>query len=179
MWGGHSAAKIGRPTSARWKGTFVAGIVTVFTYAKDRPDRPTRDCFRIAGPFVQKQSARYESTSPGVTGRQRCAPGSDSGWRASFYLLRQRFEVDSAGFQQYRASGLNLVVAAITLWNTVYLERAVTLLGEIPVVGQFCVGSPWRAANLGRSRLFRRPEPAGKPPPEGPRGRIARPPIAN
>ena len=30
--------------------------------------------------------------------------------------------------QQYRASGLNLVVAAITLWNTVYLERAATLL---------------------------------------------------
>jgi Tn3 transposase DDE domain len=26
--------------------------------------------------------------------------------------------------QRYRASGLNLVVAAITLWNTVYLERA-------------------------------------------------------
>ena len=27
--------------------------------------------------------------------------------------------------QQHRASGLNLVVAAITLWNTVYLERAI------------------------------------------------------
>ncbi len=27
--------------------------------------------------------------------------------------------------QRYRASGLNLVVAAIILWNTVYLERAV------------------------------------------------------
>jgi len=26
--------------------------------------------------------------------------------------------------QRYRASGLNLVVAAITLWNTVYLDRA-------------------------------------------------------
>ena len=30
--------------------------------------------------------------------------------------------------QQHRASGLNLVVAAITLWNSVYLERAVSLL---------------------------------------------------
>jgi len=30
--------------------------------------------------------------------------------------------------QRYRASGLNLVVAAITLWNTVYLERAVATL---------------------------------------------------
>lgn len=27
--------------------------------------------------------------------------------------------------QRYRASGLNLVVAAIILWNTVYLERAI------------------------------------------------------
>jgi TnpA family transposase len=26
--------------------------------------------------------------------------------------------------QRHRASGLNLVVAAITLWNTVYIERA-------------------------------------------------------
>lgn len=30
--------------------------------------------------------------------------------------------------QRYRASGLNLVVAAIILWNTVYLERAVAAL---------------------------------------------------
>jgi len=32
--------------------------------------------------------------------------------------------------QRYRASGLNLVVAAITLWNTVYLDRAVKALRE-------------------------------------------------
>jgi TnpA family transposase len=32
--------------------------------------------------------------------------------------------------QRYRASGLNLVVAAIVLWNTVYLERAVQTLRE-------------------------------------------------
>ena len=31
--------------------------------------------------------------------------------------------------QRYRASGLNLVTAAIVLWNTVYLERAVSSLG--------------------------------------------------
>lgn len=30
--------------------------------------------------------------------------------------------------QRYRASGLNLVVAAIALWNTVYPERAVQSL---------------------------------------------------
>ena len=32
--------------------------------------------------------------------------------------------------QRYRASGLNLVVAAIILWNTVYLERSVNALRE-------------------------------------------------
>jgi len=30
----------------------------------------------------------------------------------------------------YRASGLNLVVAAITLWNTVYLEKAIEALRQ-------------------------------------------------
>jgi TnpA family transposase len=32
--------------------------------------------------------------------------------------------------QRYRASGLNLVTAAIALWNTVYLERAIVALKE-------------------------------------------------
>ena len=32
--------------------------------------------------------------------------------------------------QRYRASGLNLIVAAMTLWNTVYLERAIVTLRE-------------------------------------------------
>ena len=33
--------------------------------------------------------------------------------------------------QQHRASGLNLVVTAIILWNTRYLERAIAALREI------------------------------------------------
>jgi len=32
--------------------------------------------------------------------------------------------------QQYRAGGLNLVTAAITIWNTVYIERVVLSLKE-------------------------------------------------
>ena len=32
--------------------------------------------------------------------------------------------------QRYRASGLNLVVAAIVTWNTVYLERSVNAKRE-------------------------------------------------
>jgi hypothetical protein len=38
-------------------------------------------------------------------------------------LQQSRFEQ-----QRYRASGLNLVTAAIVLWNTVYLERAANAL---------------------------------------------------
>jgi len=33
--------------------------------------------------------------------------------------------------QRHRASGLNLVVAAIILWNTVYLSRAITALRDV------------------------------------------------
>ncbi len=32
--------------------------------------------------------------------------------------------------QRYRASGLNLVTAAIVLWNTVYMERATNAMRE-------------------------------------------------
>jgi Tn3 transposase DDE domain len=32
--------------------------------------------------------------------------------------------------QRHKTSGLNLIVAAITLWNTVYLERAASLLAK-------------------------------------------------
>jgi TnpA family transposase len=32
--------------------------------------------------------------------------------------------------QRYRASGLNLVVTAIILWNTVYLKRAIQALRD-------------------------------------------------
>jgi TnpA family transposase len=38
--------------------------------------------------------------------------------------LRAR-HVSIASRYSYRASGLNLLVAAIILWNTVYLQRAV------------------------------------------------------
>ena len=49
--------------------------------------------------------------------------------RAVFFNLG---EVRDRSFehQRYRASGLNLVVAAIVLWNTVYLQRAVQALAD-------------------------------------------------
>jgi hypothetical protein len=43
--------------------------------------------------------------------------------RAAFFHRLGDIRDSSYKNQRYRASGLNLVVAAITLWNTVYLER--------------------------------------------------------
>ncbi|WP_211709133.1 Tn3 family transposase, partial [Paraburkholderia aspalathi] len=45
--------------------------------------------------------------------------------RAVFFYRLGEIRDRSYENQRYRASGLNLVVAAITLWNTVYLERAI------------------------------------------------------
>ena len=54
--------------------------------------------------------------------------------------------------QQHRASGLNLVVTAIILWNTRYLERAVAVLQEIEDVPDHLLAhlSPlgWEHVNL-------------------------------
>ena len=43
--------------------------------------------------------------------------------RAVFFNRLGELRDRSYENQRYRASGLNLVVAAIVLWNTVYLER--------------------------------------------------------
>jgi TnpA family transposase len=50
--------------------------------------------------------------------------------RAIFFHRLGEIRDRSYENQRYRASGLNLVVAAITMWNTVYLERVVTALRE-------------------------------------------------
>jgi TnpA family transposase len=50
--------------------------------------------------------------------------------RAVFFNRLGEIRDRSFESQQYRASGLNLITAAITLWNTVYIERAVNSLKE-------------------------------------------------
>ena len=50
--------------------------------------------------------------------------------RAVFFNRLGEFRDRDLENQQYRASGLNLVIAAITLWNTVYLDKAISLLGK-------------------------------------------------
>jgi Tn3 transposase DDE domain len=50
--------------------------------------------------------------------------------RAVFFYRLGEIRDRSFENQRYRASGLNLVVAAISLWNTVYLERAIFALRQ-------------------------------------------------
>lgn len=71
-------------------------------------------------------------------------------------------EIRDHGFdqQRYRASGLNLATAAIALWNTVYLERAVASLkanGETidPDLLQYLSPLGWGHINLTGDYLWR------------------------
>lgn len=62
--------------------------------------------------------------------------------------------------QRYRASGLNLVTAAIVLWNTVYLERATQALreaGKLPDDSLLPFLSPlgWEHINLTGDYVWR------------------------
>lgn len=50
--------------------------------------------------------------------------------RAVFFNRLGEIRDRSFDQQRYRASGLNLVTAAIVLWNTVYLDRATTAMQE-------------------------------------------------
>jgi TnpA family transposase len=66
--------------------------------------------------------------------------------------------------QRYRASGLNLVVLAIILWNTIYLERAVNALRQhgIPLSG--CAPYARLADRLGAHQPDWRLHLASQPP---------------
>jgi hypothetical protein len=50
--------------------------------------------------------------------------------RAVFFNRQGELRDRTFENQRYRASGLNLVVIAIILWNTIYLERAVNALRQ-------------------------------------------------
>ena len=59
-----------------------------------------------------------------------CAHPKNALARAVFFNRLGELRDRSFENQRYRASGLNLVVAAIVLWNTVYLGRAIHGLRE-------------------------------------------------
>ena len=68
--------------------------------------------------------------------------------------------------QQHRASGLNLVVTAIILWNTRYLERAVAMLRQTEDVPDHLLAhlSPlgWEHVNLTGDLHLGSPTSVGK-----------------
>lgn len=71
-------------------------------------------------------------------------------------------EIPDRAFEQqrYRASGLNLVTAAIVLWNTVYLERTTAALranGSLAdeVLLPFLSPLGWEHVNLTGDYLWR------------------------
>jgi hypothetical protein len=66
----------------------------------------------------------------GVLGRQVGTMASKPAQKAAGSTPVPGSTVVDRSFEQqrYRASGLNLITAAIVLWNTVYLERAVNAL---------------------------------------------------
>ena len=69
--------------------------------------------------------------------------------------------------QRYRASGLNLITAAIVLWNTVYLQRAVNAL-RIPsqpldeALLPYLSPLGWEHINLTGDYLWRRSQPRNR-----------------
>jgi hypothetical protein len=73
--------------------------------------------------------------------------------RAVFFNRLGEIRDRSFENQRHRASGLNLIVAAIILWNTTYLQRAIDHLrkqGHHPVPGDLVHLSPleWEHINL-------------------------------
>ena len=64
--------------------------------------------------------------------------------------------------QVYRASGLNLLIAAIILWNTRYLEPALTELRAVPGLVKHVAPLGWEHINLTGDYVWNSSEqPAG------------------
>ncbi|TVT54828.1 MAG: Tn3 family transposase [Azoarcus sp. PHD] len=76
--------------------------------------------------------------------------------RAVFFNRLGEIRDRSFEQQRYRASGLNLVTAAIVLWNTVYLERATkTLNGVDAALLQYLSPLGWEHINLTGDYVWR------------------------
>ena len=86
--------------------------------------------------------------------------------RAVFFNRLGEIRDRSFEQQRYRASGLNLVTAAIVLWNTVYLERATSSLrGHKQTIDdallQYLSPLGWEHINLTGDYLWRRSSKVG------------------
>jgi len=97
--------------------------------------RPMQRCLAISGELGHIERTLFildwlqsvelrRCTQAGLNEREACNAVARAIFRHPLGEIRDR----SFEQQRYPASGLNLVVAAIVLWNTVYLERAVRAL---------------------------------------------------
>ncbi|WP_417715349.1 Tn3 family transposase [Escherichia coli] len=87
---------------------------TVVVHSMDRLARNLDDLRRIVQTLTQR----------GVHAGLNKGEARNALARAVFFNRLGEIRDRSFEQQRYRASGLNLVTAAIVLWNTVYLERA-------------------------------------------------------
>ena len=90
-----------------------------------------RELGRIERTLFTLDWLQRRRAAPPRAGRPQQGRGASNALaRAVFFNRLGELRDRSFENQRYRASGLNLVVAAIVLWNTVYLERAVQALRE-------------------------------------------------
>nr|QJS06022.1 tn3 transposase [Cryobacterium sp.] len=87
--------------------------------------------------------------------------------RAVFFNRLGEIRDRSFEQQRYRTSGLNLVTAAIVLWNTVYLDRAIQTLqntgnGVNPELIQHLSPLGWEHINLTGNYTWRNPTKPGR-----------------
>jgi Tn3 transposase DDE domain len=74
---------------------------------------------------------RKTSTAPRLPGGVEQGRGLHTHAAADYSNRQDRFTDRSLENQEYRASGLNLLIAAISYWNTLYLDKAVQHLRSI------------------------------------------------
>jgi len=98
--------------------------------------------------------------------RRRCHAGLNKSEQRHFLaqvictFKQGRIADRSAEAQQFRASGLNLVIAAIVFWNSTYIADAIA---HLRATGARCMARPYIAAQLGAHQLLRRfPVGAGR-----------------
>jgi TnpA family transposase len=107
------------------------GTVTASLMLRKLGSYPRQNGLAVA---ARAGAHRAHAVHPGLAAKRRAAPpracraeqgrGAQRAGRAVFFNRLGEIRDRSFEQQRYRASGLNLVTAAIVLWNTVYLERA-------------------------------------------------------
>jgi len=81
-------------------------------------------------PVHARMDAGSRTPTPSSSRAQQRREARNALARAVFFSRQGELRDRTFESQRYRASGLNLVVLAIILWNTIYLERAINALRQ-------------------------------------------------